>query len=241
MTIDRAIADVLAPAAGILGSPLAPDQLKQIARYLGLLAKWSRKARLTAITQPTDAARLHVLDSLLCLRAGMPSGASVLDVGSGAGLPGIPLRIARPDLVVTLLEVASKKAAFLEVAAAELGLSIVVIGVRAEEAAHRPRLREQFDVVVARAVAPLPALSELTLPFVRLGGKAVLLKGPAVGKEIEPGQRAAALLGGGEVRILPAELPGGPRRMVVEIPKVGSTPREYPRRPGVPAKRPLGS
>lgn len=240
MTSDRAIADVLAPAAGILGSPLAPNQLEQITRYLALVAKWSRRARLTAITRPTDAARLHVLDSLLGLRAGIPSGSSVLDVGSGAGLPGIPLKIARPDLVMTLLEAASRKAAFLEVAAVELGLAIEVVESRAEAAGHQPRFREQFDVAVARAVAPLAALSELTLPFVRLGGKAVLLKGPAVAKEIGPGRRAASLLGGAEPRILPVGLPGGPQRTVVEIVKVAPTPLVYPRRPGVPAKRPLG-
>ena len=240
VTSEREIVEALEPAAGVLGSPLTPAQITQITRYLTLLAQWSRKARLTTVTRPREAARLHVLDSLLCLRAGVPHGASVLDVGSGAGLPGIPIKIARPDIRITLLEAASRKVAFLEVAAAALELRVEVVGSRAEEAAHQPRLREQFDVVVARAVAPLPALTELTLPFVRPGGKAVLLKGPAVGGEVEPGRRAAALLGGGEVRILPVELPGGVRRTLVEIAKVLPTPPAYPRRTGVPVKRPLG-
>jgi len=240
VTSEREIVETLEPAAAVLGSPLTPAQIGQIARYLTLLTQWSRKARLTTITRPREAARLHILDSLLCLLVGIPPGASVLDVGSGAGLPGIPLKIARPDLGMTLLEAASRKVAFLEVAAAELGLSVTVVGSRAEEAAHEPQLREHFDVVVARAVAPLPALTELTLPFVRPGGKAVLLKGPAVGREVEPGRRAAALLGGGELRILPAELPGVVRRTLVEIAKVLPSPPAYPRRPGVPLKRPLG-
>jgi len=234
------IFEALEPAAAILGRPLTTGQREQIVRYLALLAEWSKKARLTTITRPLDAVRLHILDSLLCVQAGIPQGASVLDVGSGGGLPGIPLKIARPDLVVTLLEAAWKKAAFLEVAVVELELSVAIVGSRAEEAAHQPKLREQFDVVVARAVAPLPALGELTLPFVRVGGKAILLKGPGVGREIDPGRRAAALLGGGEWRIHYAELPGGVRRAVVEVTKVAATPPAYPRRPGVPVKRPLG-
>ena len=234
------IFEALEPAAAILGSPLTTEQREQIVRYLALLAEWSKKARLTTITRPLDAVRLHILDSLLCLQAGIPQGASVLDVGSGAGLPGIPLAIARPDLVVTLLEAASRKAAFLEVAVVELGLSVEIESSRAEEAAHEPELREQFDVVVARAVAPLPALSELTLPFVRVGGKAVLLKGPGVGRELDPGRRAAALFGGGEWQVFYAELPGGVRRAVVEVAKLTATPQAYPRRPGVPVKRPLG-
>ncbi len=240
MTSDREIARALEPAAAILGSPLSAAQIAQVTRYLSLLAAWSRRARLTTITKPLDAVRLHILDSLLCLQAGILQGAALLDVGSGAGLPGIPLKIARPDLVVTLLEAASRKAAFLEVAVAELGLVAEVVGSRAEEAARDPRLRERFDVVVARAVAPLPALSELTLPFVRVGGKAVLLKGPGVGREVDAGQRAGVLLGSGELRILHAELPGGVCRTIVEFPKTGPTPPAYPRRPGIPLKRPLG-
>lgn len=240
VTSEREILEALEPAARILGTPLTTAQLRQVVRYLALLSEWRKRARLTAITRPREAARLHILDSLLCLRAGIPPDSSVLDVGSGAGLPGIPLAIARPDLEVTLLEAVSKKVAFLEIVAAELGLSVQVVASRAEEAARQPRLRERFDVVVARAVAPLPVLSELTLPFVRVGGKAVLLKGPGVAREVDSGQRAAVALGGGDVRVIPAELPGRARRALVEIAKVTSTPLAYPRRPGMPAKRPLG-
>src|SRR2546428_13788172 len=115
LRVTSEIFEALEPAAAILGSPLTTEQRERVVRYLALLAEWSKKARLTTITRPLDAVRLHILDSLLCLQAGIPQGASVLDVGSGAGLPGIPLAIARPDLVVTLLEAASRKAAFLEV------------------------------------------------------------------------------------------------------------------------------
>lgn len=241
MTTDAEIVRALAPAAHLLGRPLTDSQVRQVISYLALIAAWRKRARLTAIARPLDAVRLHVLDSLLCLRADLPHGALLVDVGSGAGLPGIPLKIARPDLRVTLLEAAARKAAFLELAAARLRLEVAVLKARAEEAAHDGRWREQFDVVVARAVAPLPALCELTLPFVRVGGKAVLLKGPAVDKELAPGEHAASALGGGDVGVVQAELPGGLRRAVVTIGKIGLTPPDFPRRPGMLAKRPLGA
>lgn len=183
--------------------------------------------------------RVHILDSLLCLRAGLPQGAAVVDVGSGAGLPGIPLKIARPDLSLTLLESAARKAAFLDLAVAELRLAAEVVEARAEDAGRDPRWRERFDIGVARAVAALPVLCELVLPFVHPGGKAVLLKGPAVVDEIDSGRRAAARLGGGGPAVIEDTLPGGIRRMIVVVEKTGTTPRGYPRRPGVPGKRPI--
>lgn len=229
----------LARVAGLVGRPLDGAQTQAVTRYLDLIAEWSRKARLTAIARPADAARVHILDSLLCLRAGFPQGATVIDVGSGAGLPGIPLKIARPDLSLTLLEAASRKAAFLDLAVTELRLAAEVVEARAEDAGRDPRWREQFDIGVARAVAPLAVLCEFVLPFVRPGGKAVLLKGPAVVTELESGRHAAARLGGGSSSVIEDALPGGIRRMIVAIEKTGATPPGYPRRPGIPAKRPL--
>jgi 16S rRNA (guanine527-N7)-methyltransferase len=206
-----------------------------------LVAAWNARARLTAITRPEAAAKLHVLDSLLCLRAKIPPRASVVDVGSGAGFPGIPLAIVRPDLSMVLLEAVSRKAAFLEMAVAALGLRARVEPMRAEVAARDPRLREQFEVAVARAVAPLPALCELVLPFVRVGGQAVLLKGPAVRAEAARGRVAAGILGGAAPVLIQAALPGGVRRTIVVIRKTAATPQEFPRRSGVPVKHPLGA
>jgi len=226
-------------AARLLPRPLDGAQLQTIARYLELIAAWSKKARLTAVTRPAEAVRVHILDSLQCLSAGFPDGAAVIDVGSGAGLPGIPLKIARPDLSVTLLETSSRKAAFLELAAEELRLKVEVLEARAEDAGRDARWRERFDIGVARAVAPLAVLCELVLPFIRPGGKAVLLKGPAVTGELAPGRLASAKLGGGDPRLIPAGLPGGVGRTVVVIEKVGPTPPGYPRRPGIPARRPI--
>lgn len=226
----------LAAAAGV---PLADDQVDQMVRYLTLLARWSRRARLTAISHPPAAARAHVADSLLCLRAGIPQGCAVVDVGSGAGLPGIPLAIARPDLSVTLVEPAERRAAFLEIACAELGLRAEVVPEPAERVGRSARFREAFEVAVARAVAPLAVLAELVMPLVRQGGKAVLLKGPGAWEEVRRSQGALAAVGGGSPQLMEAALPGGPARVVVVVPKVAPTPPQYPRRPGVPRRRPL--
>jgi 16S rRNA (guanine527-N7)-methyltransferase len=239
VTTDSAVRRELGAAAGLLGLTLDDAQLRQVTQHIDLLGAWNRKAHLTTITRPAEAARAHVVDSLLCLRTGFPDGAVVIDVGSGAGFPGVPLKIARPDLFMTLLEAATRKAAFLELVASQLRLAITVVEARAERAAHDPKWRERFDVAVARAVAPLPVLCELVLPFVRLGGKAVLLKGPTVTVELDAGARAAAILGGGAPQLTLDQLPGGARRAIVTIGKVAPTPATYPRRPGVPAKRPL--
>lgn len=235
----EALRAALTAELAAVGFSAVPEQLDRFLRYLDLLRRWRSRARLTAIVDPREAARLHVADSLLCLRADLPFGASLMDVGSGAGLPGIPLGIARPDLRVTMLEAEARKAAFLELAARDLGLEPRVVRARAEEAGHDPGLRERFEIVAARAVAPLPVLSELTLPFVRRGGKCVLLKGPSVRAELRGSAAASAIVGGGTPEILEARLGGGERRVIVVIRKERTTPGQFPRRPGVPQRRPL--
>lgn len=240
MTTEADVRRELSGAAGLIGQALDEGQIAQLARHLDLIAEWNRRAHLTSIIEPAKAARVHVVDSLLCLRAGLPPHAAVIDIGSGAGFPGIPLKIARPDLVVTLLETATRKAAFLELAAAEVHIVISVVEMRAERAGQDPTWRERFDVAVARAVAPLPVLCELVLPFIRVGGKAVLLKGPSVADEVAGGSHAAEFLGGKHLQVAPVQLPGGARRAIVTIEKTALTPASYPRRPGVPSRRPLG-
>jgi 16S rRNA (guanine527-N7)-methyltransferase len=161
-----------------------------------------------------------------------------VDVGSGAGLPGIPLAIVRNDLRVTLLEPDGRRAAFLELAAGELDLKTPVLAVTAE-AAGRGEQRESFDLAVARAVAPLAVSCELTLPLVRVGGRALLLKGPSVAGELGEGRRAARLLGGADPEMSAWTLKGGERRILVVIRKDHPTPQAYPRRTGLPRRRPL--
>jgi len=230
VTPDRLRA-VLEAEVTAVGFAATPQELELFARYLDLIARWRAHARLTAVADPESAARLHIADSLLCLRAGIPQGSSLVDVGSGAGLPGIPLLIARGDLRVTLLEADTRKAAFLEIAAGELGLAARVVRARAEEAA-RGEMRERFDVAVARAVARLPTLCELTLPFVRVGGRAVLLKGPSVRAELGDGRPAARALGGSEPDLLEGVLKGGEHRTLVVIEKRRQMPGRFPRRGG---------
>lgn len=177
-----------------------------------------------------------VEDSLVLLEH-LGDAHRVVDVGSGGGLPGLPLKISRPDLSVTLVEADQSKAAFLVQACAELGLDVEVFARRAEELGHEPPLRESFDLAVARALAPTPVLVELCLPLVRVGGK--LLAQKTDKEEAAAAERAIGLLGGSLEAIVAA--PSAARRSgtVMVVSKVKPTPAAYPRRPGVPARKPL--
>ncbi|HUZ77648.1 MAG TPA: 16S rRNA (guanine(527)-N(7))-methyltransferase RsmG [Chloroflexota bacterium] len=227
----------LQSAAEAVGVTLSSPQLALFKRFRDVLLEWNARVNLTAIRDPAEMEVKHFADCLACLKADLPEQARLLDVGSGAGLPGIALAIARPDLHVTLLEATAKKAAFLRHAGTTLGLSLSVAAQRAEEHGER----EAYGVVVARAVAALPALLELTLPFCATGGRVLAMKkGAGVATEIAQSRVALRLLGGQLEPPLSYELAGEPRQILV-IRKVRSTPAEYPRRPGLPAKRPLGS
>ena len=173
--------------------------------------------------------------------AGWFDGRRVLDVGAGAGIPGIVLKIAYPGMHLGLLESSSKKCAFLERAVAELSLADVeVINARAEEAAHFPRYREQFDLVVSRGVAALPELSELTLPFAMVGGTVISAKGLSGEREIVESEWAASELGAAPAIHQVVDSPGSsPPDLLIYWLKVAPTPERYPRRTGVPHKRPL--
>jgi 16S rRNA (guanine527-N7)-methyltransferase len=178
-----------------------------------------------------------VEDSLVLLEH-LGQAHRVVDVGSGGGLPGLPLKIARPDLNMTLVEADQNKAAFLVQACAKLGLTDVeVIARRAEEAGHEPRLRESFDLAVARALAPTPVLVELCLPLVRVGGR--LLAQKTDKEETAAAERAIGLLGGSLEAIVPAPSTARRSGTVMIVAKVRPTPSAYPRRPGVPARKPL--
>jgi 16S rRNA (guanine527-N7)-methyltransferase len=175
-----------------------------------------------------------VEDSLVLLDH-LGEARSLVDVGSGGGMPGIPLKIARPELAVTLVEADRRKAAFLVHAAASLGLDLRVVPDRAEVAAHGP-LREAFDLAVCRALAPMPVVAELCLPFARVGGRLLAMK--TAGEETAG---AFELLGGGPPQVVPAPTTAHARGVLVVVPKVAPTPPPYPRRPGLPARRPLVS
>lgn len=219
---------------------LSDAQIAKLLDYLDLLVGWNARIGLTALREPDEILRIHFVDALCVLRASIPPGATLLDVGTGAGLPGIPLQIARPDLVVTLVESNRRKVAFLERVASELNLDLRIELARAESAGQQRGMREAFEIATTRAVARLAVACELTLPFVRVGGKGIFLKGPRLTAELAAGSRAATALGGGALQIVEAEVPDGRRRLVVIVPKNGPTPASFPRRPGIPRRSPLG-
>ncbi len=231
-----------------LGLRLNHRQLEQFRTYFEELITWNKRVNLTTITDFEGVQIKHFLDSLTVTLALKPSASgeslSVIDVGSGAGLPGIPLKILFPEMRLVLLEATVKKAAFLEHLKCQLGLDNIEIVVgRAEEVAHQVQYREQFDVVLSRAVASLPTLAELTLPFCAIGGSFIAQKKGAVDLEINQASRAISLLGGSlpdNVLLKRVDLTEfGDERWLVIIDKVSPTPPQYPRRPGMPKKRPI--
>lgn len=224
-------------AAAELSLAFEPGELDQLAAYLGHLIAVNRRMNLTRITDPADAWTRHVLDSLSLLPWIMESEATtLLDVGSGGGLPGIPLAIAAPQVAVTLLEATGKKARFLEETAAALGLdNVTVISERAETLGQDRAHREHYDIVTSRAVGRLPVLAELAVPLVRRGGLFLAIKGEQAEAEIAESARALATLMG---RVVDAVR--SPTGTIVVIEKTGHTPRPYPRRPGEPKRVPLG-
>ena len=220
-------------------SPLRPDltarQLGQFETYYAMLADWNTRVNLTAITDPEGVAKKHFLDSLAAASY-LKQGASVVDVGTGAGFPGLPLLILRPDLKVTLIDSLQKRLVFLDAVLKELKLSAICVHARAEDAGQNPLYREKFDVALTRAVSALPVLCELTLPLVKVGGLSIAYKGDAA-EELKSSENALKLLHASAERvIIPADY--GARELVL-LKKTGSTPKQYPRKAGTPAKSPL--
>ncbi len=222
------------------GMPLYEQQYRQLQAYLKTLAETNEKMNLTAITEPAEVWAKHFLDSaaLLC-HAKLPTGASCIDVGTGAGFPAMVLAVLRPDVQFTLLDSLQKRVCFLEQTAQLLGLGNVrCIHARAEEAARQPELREQFDFATARAVAALPVLAEYCLPFVRVGGVFAAMKGPS--ESVEPAEQAIVTLGGGTVQVTDYTLEQAGARRLVRVEKCRPTPEKYPRRSKQIQQKPLG-
>lgn len=230
-------------ARALLNLELTPAQLAAFQTYSDELRAWNEKFNLTAITNPAEIQVKHFLDSLSILKA-LPPGTprlSLIDVGTGAGFPGLPLKIVNPALQLTLVEATGKKAKFCEHIAQALKLGgVTVVHARAEEIGQRPEHRERYDWALARAVAEMPVLAEYLLPLVKRGGRAVAQKGQGAPAETYAAARAIQKLGGELEQIAEVELPGiaEPRYLVV-LKKVAATPPQYPRRPGLPGKAPL--
>jgi 16S rRNA (guanine527-N7)-methyltransferase len=227
-----------------LAITLNNSQLKQFERYYLELIEWNSRINLTAITDSENVQIKHFLDSLTLrsvIKDRISGGCRIIDVGSGAGFPGIPLKIAVPDIKITLLEATAKKVLFLEHIVKELELADVeIINGRAEEAAQKPEYRERFDVAVSRAVAELAVLAELTLPFCKTGGCVIAQKKGDIQLEIEQSLKAVEMLGGRLAKVEKIELEGlDDERYLIVIDKIKAAPSKYPRRPGMPEKRPL--
>jgi 16S rRNA (guanine527-N7)-methyltransferase len=230
----------LVTIAATWGLYLDQHQLAQFATYATELQRWNQRINLTAINDEHGIVMRHFLDSLRCALSWGSAPSCLVDVGAGAGFPGLPLKILRPELHLTLIESVQKKAIFLRHITIELGLSDVdVVGGRAETIGHDNAYREQFDVAVARAVAELRVLAEYCLPLCRVGGRFLAPKGAQNADELADAQKAIDFLGGRIASIEDVDLPGVERRALVVVNKIAPTPPQYPRAVGVPSKRPL--
>lgn len=232
--INSVIADCR--AKGIKIDEKATERLE---KYCKILIEENEKYNLTAITEPDEIAIKHFADCILfAAELDIKDNARLCDVGSGAGFPGMVIKIIRPDLDVTLIDGLNKRVNFLTELANSLELSVNAVHVRAEEAAKKPELREKFDIVCARAVAAMPVLSELCLPLCRVGGMFAAMKGPSVEEELSR-CGGIKLLGGAKPEILYGALPNGDTRRTVIIKKLSQTPTKYPRQFAKISKQPL--
>ncbi len=239
---DAAMEKLLRDAHALFDLQLTAAQAGMLAQYERELLEWNEKFNLTAIRDVAGIRSKHFLDSLSCVLAWKDSPpARLIDVGTGAGFPGLPLKILYPSMRLTLVESVGKKMKFCQHVVGCLGLSGVefVLG-RAEEVGQMPAHREQYDWAVARAVASLPVLAEYLLPLVRIGGGMLAQKGESGLAEVHSAERAVRILGGHVRQLLPVTLPGVvDERYLVLVDKVAATPKTYPRRPGLPARKPL--
>ncbi len=222
---------------------LTQAHLDAFEQYSQELITWNQRVNLTRIILPQEIVVKHFLDSL-SIHLALPdltAPFSLIDVGSGPGFPGLPLKITLPDIALTLLESSAKKTAFLNFMVDTLSLhKATVVTARAEEAGQHIDYRQQYDVAVARAVSSLSVLAEYTLPLVKKGGLVIAQKGQNPIEEVKQANKALDILGGEIKQILPVSVPGlEAKRHLIVIKKIKNTPRHYPRRPGLPTKKPL--
>ncbi len=232
---------LLIDGAWDLGIKLNTQQVWMFETYTSILLDWNKRVNLTSIIDPKEIAIKHYLDSLTCLVAGIPENAKVIDVGTGAGFPGMPLKIVRQDLDLTLLDSTKKKLHFLDAVCSELGfLDIELLHGRAEEAGKDEIYREGFDMVLSRAVTEIKILAEYCLPLTRVGGFMLAQKGPDVVEELKEGKKAIETLGGSLAKVIPIKVPCSDyKRNIVLVEKIGHTPCEYPRTQAKIAKNPI--
>ena len=220
---------------------LSEMQVEQFFKYMNLLLEWNEKINLTAITDENEIILKHFVDSLTICKY-LENKNSLIDVGTGAGFPGIPVKIVRPDLKIVLLDSLNKRVKFLNDVIEKLDLkNIVALHGRAEEVARKPEYREQFDIATSRAVANLSVLLEYLVPFVKVGERCICMKGAEIEEELNSAGKAMMVLGAKIDKVDDFWLPGSDmRRNLVILKKMKETSGKYPRKAGVPAKDPIG-
>jgi len=216
------------------------EKLEKFNAYAELLKEWNEKMNLTAITDDEGIAVKHFIDSISVLKyISLENGCRVIDIGTGAGFPGIPLKIMCPEISITLLDSLNKRLIFLDEVCSKLDITAELKHGRAEEAGRDVNFREKYDIAVSRAVANLPALCEYCLPFVKVGGRFISMKGPDGENELAAAEKAFNILGGNVENLVGTELPDSSRRTIISIKKISSTPDKYPRRGTKISKNPL--
>lgn len=234
--------DLMKEAANEVGLELTEVQYEQFIKYMRLLQEWNEKINLTAITEDEEVIKKHFIDCIKAFKSdAIKNAKKIIDVGTGAGFPGLPIAIMNPNVEVTLLDSLNKRINYLNIVIRELGLkNVITIHSRAEDGARKPELREKFDVATSRAVANMAVLSEFCMPYVKKGGYFVALKGPSIDEELNNGSNAIKILGGELKSIIGVSIEETDlKHNIVEITKIKSCPKTYPRKAGTITKKPL--
>lgn len=242
MNIHKEYYDILSIAANNVGLEFSDEKYNQFIKYKELLKDWNEKVNLTAITEDEEIIKKHFIDSIKIFKfEALKKAKKVIDIGTGGGFPGIPMKIIRPEMEIVLLDSLKKRINVLQDILDNIEINDVsTIHGRAEDYAQAPGYREKFDTVVSRAVANLAVLSEFCLPYAKVGGYFVAMKGPAVEEEVTEAKKAIGVLGGKLEEIIEVEIEGSDlNHNLVIIKKVKSTPKQYPRKAGIATKKPL--
>ncbi len=231
---------LLADMAKDMGIELSQESLERFDKYAEMLVETNKTLNLTAITEPDEIVTKHFCDCLSLLKeVEIPQGATLIDVGTGAGFPGVVLLIARPDIKITLMDSTQKRLTFVQGVIDELGLNANVVHFRAEEAGKNPKFREKYDFATARAVANMQTLSEYCLPFLKFGGTFAAMKGAKASDELDVAKGAIKILGGKVESAKEFTLPDCGERSILCVKKISQTPSKYPRPSAQIAKKPL--